>query len=113
MPTDDIDPIQDAKAASKKRHWKPDDYCPLPLRTVVAVVEDAKPRPVAGGGFRWWQAGGDWWGVDPPTGVLPAEVIARLSKSRSEVYVTAEEAMRDLREACEGLTLDGFGRATA
>lgn len=92
---------------SDKNTWQRKGYCPPHLRTVEAVLAAAKPA-IRGGRVCWWRAGGDWWGVDPASGVLPVEIIDRMSQPT--VYDTDAEAMAALRQACDGLTLDGFGR---
>lgn len=88
--------------------WLPNDYCPLPLRTVARVLADAKPA-FRGGTYRWWCAGSDWWGVDPANGVIPSAIAARMP--RRERFATAEEAMAALRQACDGLRLTAAGEA--
>lgn len=89
-------------------NWTPKDYTPFHLRTVEAVLADAKPAS-SGGSYRWYAAGGDWWGVAPHEGVIPAEIAARMP--RRDRFHTAADALAALRQACNGLTLDGFGRA--
>ncbi len=44
-----------------------------PTRELDAVLADAEPDRVQGV-YRWHRSGPDWWGVDPPRGVLPQEV---------------------------------------
>ena len=90
-----------------KAKWTRNGYCPLPLRTVAAVLAAAKPA-IKGDRVGWWRAGGDWWGVDPAAGVLPVEIMDRMADPT--VYDSDAAAMAALRQACDGLTLDGFGR---
>jgi len=91
-------------------NWMANDYCPASLRTVAAVLAAAKPRKVDGG-YRWWRAGGDWYGVVPMKGVVPVEIANRLVGG--PIYDTADAALSALRAACEGLKLDGWGREVA
>jgi hypothetical protein len=70
----------------------------------VAAAEIAKPAKLMSGRYRWWAAGGDWWGVNPPEGVVPHELFRWLPKTEpnnAAEYDTAEEAMKHLTDAVE------------
>ncbi len=86
--------------------WVPDDYCPQPLRTVARVLAEAKPA-LSGDYYRWWCGGSDWWGVDPPNGVIPVQIAGRMV--RRDRFATADAAMAELKQACVGLVLNAFG----
>jgi hypothetical protein len=85
---------------ANKHPWEPEDYCPLGLRDYRKVLADAEPdyRPHTNT-YVWWQAGGDWWGVCPPAGVLPGELVAELLKLGPKEYPTRKAAMIALRQA--------------
>ncbi len=81
--------------------WEPEDYCPLHLRDVRKVLADAAPEYLpAAGVYRWHPAGGDWWGVCPPAGVLPLELIRAMGRQE---FPTRAEAVQALRAAAAKL----------
>jgi hypothetical protein len=84
--------------------WKPHSYCPHCLRDYDLILKHAKPAKLMSGRYRWWAAGGDWWGVNPPEGVVPHELFRWLPKTEpnnAAEYDTAEEAMKHLTDAVE------------
>lgn len=58
--------------------WVRRDYCPLNLRDPEKVLADAVPAE-RDGLYGWFCAGGDWWSVYPPDGVIPVEYVVMLS----------------------------------
>lgn len=89
---------------ANKHPWESADYCPLGLRDYRNVLADAEPDylPVSNT-YVWWQGGGDWWGVCPPAGVLPTELVAELLKLGPKEYATRKAAMTALRQAAAKL----------
>ncbi len=84
------------------RKWLAQDYCPMPLRSLAFVLADAEPdvvstRPLT---YRWWASGGDWWGVNPPAGVIPHELAAAIAPDLGRrTFDTRAEALDALRAA--------------
>jgi hypothetical protein len=91
---------KDELRTANKHPWESEDYCPLALRDYRKVVADADPDYLPGSNtYVWWQAGGDWWGVCPPAGVLPTELVVELLKLGPKEYPTRKAAVAALWQA--------------
>jgi hypothetical protein len=99
--------------------WESKNYCPPALRDLRKVLADATPQRVEMYGwsaeanknvptgevvYRWWMAGGDWWGVCPPDGVVPEELIRKMHEQcGTRDFPTAKDAVIALRRAAAAL----------
>lgn len=92
----------------RPRHWTPEELRkanhhpwvhrgvqPDALRDIRKVLADAEPD--LDRGLYQWHAGGDeWWGVVPPAGILPMEIIRAMPV---RTFNRRRDAMQALREA--------------